>query len=99
MIRGKIVNNNYLSTSDFTPEQKLELEKKISDYIKTGIEDFIASMKTTYELDLLNLGNIAASKFGRNTVADWDEEILKSDIKVSVNFKITKLGIGNINLE
>ena len=56
-------------------------------------------MKTTYELDLLNLGNIAASKFGRNTVADWDEEILKSDIKVSVNFKITKLGIGNINLE
>lgn len=98
-IRGKIVNNNYLSTSDFTPEQKLELEKKISDYIKTGIEDFIASMKTTYELDLLNLGNIAASKFGRNTVADWDKEILKSDIKVSVNFKITKLGIGNINLE
>lgn len=98
-IKGKIVNNNYLSTSDFTPEQKLELEEKISDYIKTGIEDFITSMKSTYELDLLNLGNVAAAKFGRNKVANWDEEILKSDINVSVNFKITKLGIGNIILD
>ncbi|CUP62093.1 Ger(x)C family spore germination protein [Clostridium baratii] len=98
-IKGKIVNNNYLSTSDFTPEQKLELEEKISDYIKTGIEDFITSMKTTYELDLLNLGNVAAAKFGRNKVANWDEEILESDINVSVNFKITKLGIGNIILD
>ena len=56
-------------------------------------------MKTTYELDLLNLGNVAAAKFGRNKVANWDEEILKSDINVSVNFKITKLGIGNIILD
>ncbi|MEG1004495.1 MAG: Ger(x)C family spore germination C-terminal domain-containing protein [Clostridium sp.] len=98
-LKGKIVNNNYLSTSEITPYQKAELEKKISEFIKSGLNDFISSMKSDYKLDLINLGNIAAAHYGRNKIPNWDDEILKSTINVNVDFKISKFGIGNINLD
>ena len=98
-IKGKIVNNNYLSTSEITPYQKSELEKKISAYIKSGLDDFVSSMKFDYKLDLINLGNVAAAHYGRNKTPNWDSEILKSSININVDFEISKLGIGNLNLD
>ncbi|MGL4571284.1 MAG: Ger(x)C family spore germination C-terminal domain-containing protein [Clostridium sp.] len=98
-IKGKIVNNNYLSTSEITPYQKSELEKKISAYIKSGLDDFVSSMKFDYKLDLINLGNVAAAHYGRNKIPNWDSEILKSSININVDFEISKLGIGNLNLD
>ena len=92
------LSNNNTSTikiGDF-PYRKKELEEKIASYMQSSLIDFINIMKTDYKMDLLNLGYIAASKYGRHKITDWDEEILKSTINVNVNFKISRFGLGRI---
>ena len=96
-VKGSLSNNNTstIKIGDF-PYRKKELEEKIASYMQSSLIDFINIMKTDYKMDLLNLGYIAASKYGRHKITDWDEEILKSTINVNVNFKISRFGLGRI---
>lgn len=96
-IKGSLSNNNVsiIKIGDF-PHKKRQLEEQIASYMQSNLVDFINIMKTDYKMDLLNLGYIAASKYGRHEIIDWDKEILKSTINVNVNFKISRLGLGRI---
>ncbi len=97
-INGQILNNNSSSRLIISPYEQKQLEKRISNYFKKNLSGFIYTMKSNYKMDLLNLGYIAATKYGRHKITNWDDEILKSSINVNVDFNINKFGIGNLSL-
>ena len=51
-------------------------------------------MKNEYKVDCLQLGWVAAAKYGRDTGVDWDEVVSNSDIKVNVKVNVDKVGRG-----
>lgn len=63
-----------------------EFEKKIYDesYL------FINKMQNVYKIDLLNLGSVAAAKYGRHTGVNWDEVVSNSEIKVDMNIRLIR---------
>lgn len=93
-LNGDIVNNElYKDISG-----KIEVTKKFEEDMAEAVEEmcyrFLDKMKKEYKLDCLQLGWIAAAKYGRDTGVDWDEIISKSDIKVNVKVHVDKLGRG-----
>lgn len=96
-VKGSLSNNNTsIIKANSLPSEKKQLEKKIASYMESNLTDFINDMKSDYKMDLLNLGYVAAAKYGRHKVTNWDEEILKSSININVDFKINKFGLGRI---
>lgn len=93
---GKIVNNNYMNNLSISLDQKYALEKRIATHYETSLQSFVDNMKSYYKVDLLDLGFVAASKYGRNLISDWDETVTTSPIKVHFKFSIDEFGIGNM---
>ncbi|MDP4179223.1 MAG: Ger(x)C family spore germination C-terminal domain-containing protein, partial [Bacillota bacterium] len=58
-------------------------------------EEFINKMKTDYKVDCLELGRVAAAKYGRRTGTDWNKVVMDSDIKINVKVKLNKQGRGD----
>ncbi len=56
---------------------------------------FINKIKSDINIDILNLGSVAAAKYGRETGIDWNKEVLNSDIKVNVKVKVDSQGRGD----
>ncbi|MEW9097210.1 MAG: Ger(x)C family spore germination protein [Clostridiaceae bacterium] len=76
-------------------ENEKIFKKKAEEQIEKECEEFIKKMQTEYKLDLLELGRIAAAKYGRRTDVDWDDIVSNSNIDVKVNIKVIKGGRGN----
>lgn len=93
---GKIVNNNYMNNLSISLDQKHALEKRIATHYEATLQSFVNNMKSYYKLDLLDLGFIAASKYGRNIISNWDKTVTTSPIKVHFKFSIDEFGIGNM---
>lgn len=98
-VKGTVANNNTSIKATSSPSEKKQLEKRLSDYMKSNLLDFVDIMKSEYKMDLLNLGYVAAAKYGRHKVTNWDEEILKSSININVNFKINRFGLGRLSFD
>lgn len=91
---GDIVNNElYKDMSG-----KIEVTKKFEEDMAKKVEEmcyqFLDKMKKEYKLDCLQLGWIAAAKYGRDTGVDWNDIVSRSDIKVNVKVHVDKLGRG-----
>lgn len=91
---GDIVNNElYKDISS-----KIEITKKFEEDMARKVEEmcyqFLDKMKKEYKVDCLQLGWVAAAKYGRDTGVDWNEIVSKSDIKVNVKVHVDKLGRG-----
>lgn len=94
-LNGSVVSN--LLYKDLNTDLKV-LEKFTSDMenqIKAKCDSFILKSKSKYEIDLFDLGMVAASKYGRKTGVDWDEIISNSDIEVNVKVKVDTEGRGH----
>lgn len=76
----KVLNDNELK----------ELEQLIKKSLEERFLVFINKMQNEYKLDMLQLGFIAASKYGKDTGVDWNEEISKSKIDIDVHVKVKK---------
>ncbi|MBU3100846.1 Ger(x)C family spore germination C-terminal domain-containing protein [Clostridium sp. DSM 17811] len=73
--------------------KKFEVDMTI--YVKKMSNNFINKSKCQYKTDILDLGRIAAAKYGRCKGTDWDKVICNSDIKVNVKFTVDKQGRGS----
>ena len=62
--------------------------------VKEMCTGFLDKMKNEYKVDLLQLGWVAAAKYGRDTGVDWNEVVSNSDIKVNVKVHVDKVGRG-----
>ncbi|NEZ45799.1 Ger(x)C family spore germination protein [Clostridium niameyense] len=89
-IDGDVINyksNKYrLSSEKADKELKDNLEKNL--HIST--EEFISKMQKQYKVDVLGLGNLAASKYGRHSKTNWNKVIMDSEIKVNTDIKIIR---------
>lgn len=67
-------------------------KKHIEELIKREWEEqyktFINKMQNQYKVDMLQLGFIAASKYGKDTGVDWDKEVSNSIINLNINVKV-----------
>ncbi|MGH4140178.1 Ger(x)C family spore germination protein [Clostridium sp.] len=90
--QGDIIHNTLYS--DIKKENESKFEELMEKKIEKMCYGFLDKMKNVYKIDCLNLGMIAAAKYGRETGVDWNEEISNADIKVNVKVKIDKMGIG-----
>lgn len=90
--KGDIINNTLYK--DMKKENESEFEELMGKRIEKMCNRFLDKMKNVYKIDCLNLGMVAAAKYGRETGVDWNEEVSNADIKVKVKVKIDKIGIG-----
>jgi len=90
--QGDIIENTLYK--NIKKENEKEFEELMGKKIEEMSYDFLQNMKNVYKIDCLNLGMVAAAKYGRETGVDWNEEVMNSDIKVNVKVKIDKIGIG-----
>ncbi|MGV8984202.1 Ger(x)C family spore germination protein [Clostridium sp.] len=91
---GEIINNGlYKGIADKLVVTKT-FEVDMATQVKKMCTEFLGKMKNEYKVDLLQLGWVAAAKYGRDTGVDWNEVISNSDINVNVKVKVDKLGRG-----
>ncbi|MDF2884096.1 MAG: gerKC4 [Clostridiaceae bacterium] len=72
-----------------------EFEKEMCQYVKKMCDNFIIKMKSEHKIDCLQLGQVAAAKYGRQTGADWDAIVSNSEIQVNVKVHVDKTGRGD----
>lgn len=66
----------------------------MEENVKKNCEEFINKAKCSYNVDILELGRVAAARYGRGTGVDWNKEICNSTIKVNVKVSINTQGRG-----
>ncbi|MBM7870464.1 Ger(x)C family germination protein [Clostridium pascui] len=94
-LKGEIIANELNRKVFENEEEKSKLEKEIERQIEERCNKFLKLMQEEYRVDFLELGRIAAAKYGRDTGTDWNEEVANSNIKVEVKAKIERQGRGD----
>lgn len=95
MLDGEVVSNTTSENLVIHSENLSDIQKKFEIETKKQCEEFISKMQNDFKTDCLELGNIAAAKYGRNQGIDWNKEVLKSKIDVDVKVKISGTGRGD----
>ncbi|MBP2655182.1 MAG: germination protein, Ger(x)C family [Firmicutes bacterium] len=69
-----------------------DFEQAIQEKYEILCREFIRKMQIEYKVDCLELGRVAAAKYGRGKVKDWDEVVSNSDIEVNIKVKVERFG-------
>lgn len=93
-LKGEIINNELYENMSEKVEVIQKFEEDMAKQVKETCTTFLAKMKNEYKVDALQLGWVAAAKYGRDTGVDWDKVVCSSDIKVNVRVHVTKVGRG-----
>ncbi len=93
-IKGDMVNFESPKNDLMNKKEKDKIVKNFEDKIYKDSYNFIHKMQKEYKIDLLNLGSVAAAKYGRHTGVDWDEVVSNSDIELNVNLRLIRGGRG-----
>jgi Ger(x)C family germination protein len=93
--RGEVISNELFPSLLKDYSSKRESERAIEEKIEELCYRIINKMKKEYKVDVLELGRIAAAKYGRHTGVDWDEVICNSRIDVKVDLEIERVGRGD----
>lgn len=94
-LTGTVINNEMYVDIMKDINEKKQLEKDMAESIKKECDDFIKIMKNDYKVDCLELGKVAAAKYGRKKNINWNEVVSNADIKVNVNVKADLQGKGD----
>jgi Ger(x)C family germination protein len=94
-ITGDIVANEYEPMFIDKLQKKKEIEAKLKANLEKELQAYIENLKSEYKADTLELGRVAAAKYGRDTGVDWNEVVSDSDIDVNVSIKIRRFGRGD----
>ncbi len=77
---------------DFSDEKvRVELEKEVSNYVKTQIEQMIKKVQHEYVTDIFGFGNSIKQKFPnewKKMNSDWHQTFCKLPLEVNVEIKI-----------
>jgi Ger(x)C family germination protein len=94
-LEGGIISNTSKDKLSLDSTVIKELENDMAEQVKEDCYKFIGKMKNDIKLDCLELGRVAAAKYGRRKGTDWDEVISKSTIDVNVKVKVDNQGRGD----
>lgn len=92
---GDIISNTLYTEVINDASVNNKIQNQLEETIKHSSNYFIEKMKKQYKVDLLDLGNHAAAKYGRHTGVNWDDIVSKSDIEVKIKVKIDRKGRGD----
>ena len=93
-LKGEIINNELYKDMAKKIEITEKFEEDMERQVKEMCTGFLEKMKNGYKVDCLQLGWVAAAKYGRDTGVDWDKVVSNSDIKVNVKVHVDKVGRG-----
>ncbi|WP_392486833.1 Ger(x)C family spore germination protein [Haloimpatiens sp. FM7315] len=94
-LAGDVTSNSLFDNISESEDSQKLFEKSISSYTEKYCENFINKMQKNYKIDCLELGEVAASKYGRRTGVDWNKIICENSvINVKVTSKIVNTGRG-----
>ena len=93
-LKGEIINNELYKDMASKIEVTEKFEEDMGKQVKEMCTGFLEKMKNEYKVDCLQLGWVAAAKYGRDTGVDWDEVVSNSEIKVNVKVHVDKVGRG-----
>ena len=93
-LKGEIINNELYKNMAAKIEVTEKFEEDMAKQVKEMCTGFLEKMKNRYKLDCLQLGWVAAAKYGRDTGVDWDKVVSNSEIKVNVKVHVDKIGRG-----
>jgi Ger(x)C family germination protein len=94
-LSGDVIANELDKKVSEDEEERSKLEKEMAEKVEEACNKLLKIMQEDYKTDLLELGRIAAAKYGRDTGVDWNEEVANSIIKVKAEVKIEKQGRGD----
>ena len=93
-LEGEIINNVLYKNIAGDTKVVKKFEVDMSKQVKELCAVFLDKMKNEYKVDCLQLGWVAAAKYGRDTGVDWDEVVSNSDIIINVKVDVDKIGRG-----
>ena len=91
-LSGDILSDTLFKGLQSDPKKNDEFDKAMAEQVKKSCNDFITKMKNEYKVDCLELGQVAAAKYGRQTGVDWNLVVCNSEIEVNVKVNIVKTG-------
>ncbi|NFA97094.1 Ger(x)C family spore germination protein [Clostridium botulinum] len=94
-LKGPIISNQLYKNLNNDPKVLKKFENDMEESVEKKCTHFISKMKDSCKVDVLELGNVAAAKYGRETGVDWNKEVLNSEIKVNVKVKVDSQGRGD----
>lgn len=92
---GDIIINDYEPLLINKPGKKREVENLLEENLEKEAREFLTELKAEHKVDCLELGRIAAAKYGRGTGADWNDVFSNSDIEVNATVEIDRFGRGD----
>lgn len=93
-LEGEIINNVLYKNMAGDTKVVKKFEADMSKQVKELCTAFLDKMKKEYKIDCLQLGWVAAAKYGRDTGVDWDEVVSNSNIIINVKVDVDKVGRG-----
>jgi len=94
-LNGDIVSDTLYKDLQKDYKKNDEFDKLMAEKVKKNCNNFIIKMKNEYKVDCLQLGQVAAAKYGRQTGVDWNSIVRDSEIEVNVKANIVKTGRGD----
>lgn len=94
-LKGDIVSNTLYNNILKSSVDKNKFEKAMREQVEKECNEFIYKMKNQLKVDCLELGRVAAAKYGRRKENDWNKIISQSNIQVNVTIKVDKYGRGD----
>ncbi|KGM96689.1 spore gernimation protein [Clostridium novyi A str. 4552] len=94
VLDSDIIENEIYRGVINNPNITKKIEKDAEEAVKKPIDKFINKMKDDIKFDCLELGKVAAAKYGRRTKTDWNKVVCESDIKVNVKVNLRRIGRG-----
>jgi Ger(x)C family germination protein len=95
-ITGDVTANEKYEDIINQPKIEKEIEEALAKKVKGNCEKELQKIKSEYKIDCLELGRIAAAKYGRDKGTDWDKVITSSIVEVNVKVKIDKVGRADV---
>lgn len=93
-LNGTIESNELYKNLNKDTKVLKEFTRDMENSVKNMCENFISKSKCEYNVDFLDLGRIAAAKYGRESGVDWNKVVCDSDIEVNVKVKVEAEGRG-----
>lgn len=94
-LKGEIVSNTLENNILKSSNSRKEFENAMERQVEKECNAFIDKMKKQLKVDCLDLGRVAAAKYGRRMGNDWNKIISESNIQVNVTVKVDKYGRGD----
>lgn len=95
-LKGSINSNLLYKKLKKDPKVLKKFTSDLEESTKKMCEDFInKKIKNEYKTDVLDLGRVAAAKYGRGKGIDWNKVVNESTIEVNVKVKVDTEGRGD----